>query len=225
MIEKNEKVTLADSLGTAIEKSKKSVIVVSVLVVVAIVAVAVCATLRAKSAEKGIEQIDLISYELTSDADGLSETDVAARQATALDALAPLSGKSGVVGLRANMLLAEIKFAQKNYSEARDAWLKAVAAKNKAYTASLCYYNAAVCSENLNDIENAISYYKQATSDEDFLLIDHALYSLGRVNESAAKYDDAKSAYDTLYALHPSSQWAQLAKSRLIALNIAGNIQ
>ena len=122
------------------------------------------------------------------------------------------------------MLVAEIKFAQKNYDEARSAWLKAADVNKKAYTAPLCYYNAAVCCENLNDIDGAVSYYKVASEYEDFVLIDHALFSLGRVNEAAQKYDEAKAAYEKLNEIRPSSNWGKLAKSRIIFLKSAGNI-
>ena len=103
--------------------------------------------------------------------------------------------------------------------------LKAIAAKKDAYTASFCYYNAAVCSEELGDTDNAIAYYAAAADDEDFILIDHALFSLGRVNETAQKYEDAKAAYEKLNELRSSASWGQLAQSRLIALKAAGNIQ
>ena len=225
MAEKTENETLATSLNKALEKSKGLVFAVAAIIVVVIVAMAVIATVKSKSTENGIEQIDSISYALTNEAAELSADDIAARQSKALESLSELSEKSGVVGLRANMLIAEIKFAQKNYEEARSAWLKAVSAKSKAYTASLCYYNAAVCSEELDDTENAIAYYKSASDDADFLLIDHALFSLARVNESAQKFEDAKAAYDKLVELHATSSWAQLAKSRLIALKAAGKIQ
>ena len=225
MTDKNEKETLADSLNNALEKSKGIVFAVAAVIVVAIIAVAVFATLKSKSTEKGIEQVDSISYALTNEAKDLSNEDVAARQNKALEDLAALTEKCGIVGIRANMLVAEIKFSQKKYDEARAAWLKAATAMNKIYTVPLCYYNAAVCSEELGDTDGAISYYKSASEEPEFILVDHALFSLARVNETAGKYDDAKAAYEKLVELHSSSSWAQLAKSRLIALKAAGNIQ
>ncbi|MCR4821360.1 MAG: tetratricopeptide repeat protein [Treponema sp.] len=225
MAEQTEKETIATSLNSALEKSKGLVMAICAVVLVVILAVALFATVKSKSTEKGIEQIDSISYALTNEAAELSAEDVSARQTKALEDLSSLTDKGGIVGLRANMLTAEIKFAQKKYDEARSAWLKANEKKAKAYTSSLCFYNAAVCSEELNDTDSALSYYKSATEDSDFLLIDHALFSLGRVNESAGKYEEAKAAYDKLVELHSTSSWGQLAKSRLISLKAAGNIQ
>ena len=228
MTDKNEKETLATSLNSALEKSKGLVFAVAAVVVLVIVAVALIATVKSKATANGIEQLDTISYNLTnvsSDDAELSAEDITARQNKALEELAPLTVKGGIIGLRANMLAAEIKFAQKNYEEARAAWLKAAEVKKNAYTAPLCYYNAAVCSENLGDTDNAILYYKSASDNKDFLLVDHALFSLGRVNESVQKYEDAKAAYEKLSELHATSSWAQMAQSQLISLKVAGKIQ
>lgn len=225
MAVKNENETFATTLNAKLEKSKGVVFAITAIVLVVIIAVVVFAILKSQAIEKGIAQFESISYSLTKDAAGLSAEDITARQNKALEDLAPLSEKKGAVGLRANMLIAEIKFAQKNYAEAREAWLKAVEAKSNNYTTSQCYYNAAVCSEELGDADSAISYYKSASEDEDFLLIDHALFSLGRVNETSQKYDDAKAAYEKLFNLHSSSSWGELAKSRLIALKASGLIQ
>lgn len=225
MANTSENETLATSLGAKLEKSKGLVLTVGAIVLVLVAAVLVFATVRAKSISNGIERVDSISYALTNESEELSDSDIAARQNKALEELVSLGDKSGIVGLRANMLIAEIKFAQKNYEEARSAWLKAANLNKKAYTASVCFFNAALCSEELNDSENAIAYYKLASEDENFLLIDHALFSLGRVNETAQKYEEAKETYQRLYDLHSTSNWGLLAKSRLIALKAAGNIQ
>ena len=221
----SEKETIGQSLESKLRKSSGTIIAILIVLLVFVVAISVFAAVKSKVAEKGISQIDSISYALTNDAKDLSAEDIAVRQNKAIEDLLPLSNKGGVVGLRANMLLAEIKFAQKNYDEARAAWLKAASAKPKVYTAPLCYFNAAVASEELGDTENAIAYYKNATENEEFLLIDHALFSLGRLNESAQKYEDAKAAYEKAAELHSSSSWANLAKSRVIAMKAAGNIQ
>ena len=110
MADTNENETLAGSLNKTLEKSKGLIFAITAVIVVAIVAVAVFATLKSKSNEKGIEQIDSISYSLTNESADLSAEDVAARQNKALEELSALTSKGGVVGLRSNMLAAEIKF-------------------------------------------------------------------------------------------------------------------
>ena len=66
---------------------------------------------------------------------------------------------------------------------------------------------------------------KKACEDDDFVLIDKALFNLGRLNETKNNFDDAKNAYEKAISLHPSSSWANLSKSRLIALKTSGKIQ
>ena len=87
MIEKTEKQTIETSLNSVLEKSKGIVFAVAAVVVVVIVAVAVFATVRSKSIEKGISQVDSIAYNLTNESKDLSETDIAARQDKALEEL------------------------------------------------------------------------------------------------------------------------------------------
>lgn len=248
MSEKIQKESFADKLNASLAKSSKAIVAVVVAIIVILLAVIVVSNVKASSAKKGLEQIETITYALTKEAEipaedentELSEEEKAAeeaeteakkaedklaRQTTALEQLSSLSSKSGIVGVRANMLIADIKFDQKKYDEARDAYVKA-ANGEKAYTRSLNNFNAGVCSEELGDNDSAEKYYKAASSDDsDFVLIDHALFSLGRVYESKSDFENAKSTYEKLNDLHPTTSWGQLAKSRLIALKADGKIQ
>lgn len=240
MAEKIQKESFADKLNASLAKSSKALLAVAVIVFVAFIAILVVSNLNSKSTREGIEQIETITYALTKDSEAadanenseISESEKASRadeakaerQKTALEQLSPLASKSGIVGVRANMLIADIKFDQKDYSAARDAYVKAANGK-KAYTAALNNFNAGVCSEEMGDNDSAVKYYKAACDDSDFVLIDHALFSLGRVYESKSLYEDAKSTYEKLNGLHPTTSWGQLSKSRLVALKAEGKIQ
>lgn len=201
-------------LGKFLEKNIKVIGgLIAVLIVFVIVAV-VGSSIKTKAAEKGLSQVDAIEYTFKKDAE-----DFKAKQDAALSELEALASKGGIVGVRANMLKAEILFEQKNYDASRSAWLKAADAKKSVYTAPLCYYNAAICSENLNDLEGAVSGYEKAISSKDFYLIDHAYFSLGRVNEAKGDLEKAVAAYEKIEAIHSGSRWANLAKDRIIAIN------
>lgn len=240
MAEKIQKESFADKLNASLAKSSKAILSAAVAVIVVLLAVIVVSNVNVSATKNGIEQIESITYALTKNSDDSSssgdselsedeqkakkEEEKLARQTTALEQLSSLSSKSGIVGVRANMLVADIKFDQKKYDEARDAYVKAAEGK-KAYTRALNYFNAAVCSEELGDDDSAEKYYKAASDDSDFVLIDHALFSLGRVYEAKSDFENAKSAYEKLNDLHPATSWGQLAKSRLIALKADGKIQ
>ena len=123
------------------------------------------------------------------------------------------------------MLEAELAFETKDYKRARAAWLAVVKAGKKSYTAPLAYYNAAVCSEELGDVDSAIQYYQKAGDFEDFLLVAHSLFSLGRVKETKQDFKGAAVVYQKIVDKYPSDKWSDLAKSRLIALKADGKTE
>lgn len=240
MAEKVQKESFAYKLNASLAKSSKAILAAAVVIIVVLLAVIVVSNVKASATRKGIEQIESITYALTKNSSDSSyegdaelsedeqkaklEEEKLARQTTALEQLSALSSKSGIVGVRANMLIADIKFDQKKYDEARDAYVKAANGK-KAYTRPLNNFNAAVCSEELGDNDSAEKYYKAASDDSNFVLIDHALFSLGRIYEAKSDFENAKSTYEKLNDSHPTTSWGQLAKSRLIALKSDGKIQ
>ncbi len=224
MADKMEKESIASSINSALEKSRTAVIAIIVILVLAVVGFVVGITVHDKIIASGIEKIDTISYIYSKDGEKLSDEDLAARQSVAIEQLNPLAEKSGVVGARANMLLAEIYFEKADYSASKDAWVKA-AAKGHSYIVPYSSYQAAVCSENLNNAEDALKYYQAAANDAEFFLKDHALFNVGRLNEEKSDFEAAKVAYEKLNAEQPDTEWAHLAKTRLIALKIDGKIQ
>lgn len=208
-------------IETFIESNIKVIGGVFVILIVFAALVVTAGSLNKKATEKGISTLDKIDFEFRNEGAGISESDLIVRQDKALEALEELTVKSGIVGVRANMLKADILFQKKDYEASRSAWVKAGDSKKSVYTAPICYFNAAVCSENLGDNDSAISYYSKAIKSEDFLLIDHAYFNLGRVNEAAGKTDDAVAAYEKISDLHPTSRFAAVAKSRVIAIKAA----
>ncbi len=215
----DKEITTSTKANAFLEKNVKVLVgLIVVLLVLTGVAVAT-SSFNKKAVENELAEVDSIEYSFKKDADDISAEDFAARQDKALADLEALVSKSGIVGIRANMLKAEILFEKNDFENSRSAWLKAAEAKKSAYTASICFYNAAVCSENLNDLNGAFDYYSKAVSNEEFYLIDHAYFSLGRVNEAKGDAEAALASYQKICDIHPASSWANLAKTRIIALN------
>ncbi len=225
MNDKIEKASLEDNLNSILEKSKNKIFAASCVVVVALVAVIAGTVVKSHADAKAIELTDSVYYAYTKNSSSLSDSEISERQNEVLSKLSSLSSKKGIAGIRSNMLIADVLFSQEKYEESRSAWLKAASANKKAYTAPLCYYNAAVCSDNLNDAEGALKYYTLASDFEDFLLVDHALFNVGRVQEEKGNFDAARDAYDKIYTLRSASNWAFLGKSRIIALKAEGKLK
>lgn len=230
MAEKNteEKKSLSDKVGGFLTKYRVLFIGVIAALFVVVIVWGIVTSVSTSSHEKGLNQLDSIVYTLTKAASTASdEAAIDAAREVALPQLLDLAGKNkgNIVGLRANMAAAEVYFSQGKWSEARDRWLEAATTKNAGYTAPICYYNAAVCSEELNDADGAIDYYGKALSSGQCDFESHILFSLGRLQEGKGDYTAASENYLSLKDKYPTDSWTSLAESRLIALRAEGKIQ
>ncbi len=223
--EKDENVTVSSKLNAFMEKNRKLIIGLFVGIIVAIAAFVVVEIVLSNAKTKNIAAVDALSFELTDGSGSLEDSELAARRDEVLEKLIPYTKKGGVAGVRANMLAAEIEYQKKNYESAVEYWENAAEKDVKAYTASLALFNAGVCYEALNQLEDAEENYKLAADDEEFLLRSHALFSYGRVLEANGKYKEAAEAYQELNAKYPDEGWANLAKTRIIELKLEGKAE
>ena len=76
--------------------------------------------------------------------------------------------------------------------------------------------------EELGDVDSAIAQYEKTIANEECMFVPHALFSLGRIAEEKGDFETAVAKYDELVSKYASSEWANLAESRLIALEIDG---
>lgn len=222
---KFENATAGEKLSGYVMRHRTPIIIITAVIVAAIIVYGVYATVTSKINDKGISQIDTIEYTLTKDSSTLSDTDIETRRAAAMTSIAPYLKKSGIVGVRANMLAAEIAYERKDYENAKDYWKKAASKGSKSYTAPLAYYNEAVCCEETGDLANAVKLYGKAADSEEFMLTAHARFSEGRVYEALGDYKNATVAYNKLNDASPDDTWAHLAKTRLITLKADGKIE
>lgn len=123
-------------------------------------------------------------------------------------------------GARANLVAAELYFGRNDWTKARERYLAAADARESIYIAPLAYYNAAVCSEELADSEQAIALYNRALDHDSFTMKSRALFNIGRIEEQRGNRDLAIASYEKLAELYPDDSWTLLAKSRIIALKI-----
>lgn len=226
MVQKNvEKKSLSENLGDFILRNLRVIFVFCGVLLLGAVFAVVVISVNEKTIEKGLGKIDLISYELTNKSYDLSETEIAARQDKAVSSLSELVGKSGIVGVRANMLSAEIYYQKKDFENARSAWLAAAQKGKNTYIVPIAFFNAASCSEELGNLDDAAAGYKSASEVKDFYEAAHALFSLGRVQEAKEDFVAAAASYQALVDKSPEDSWAKLAKNRLVSLKISGKVE
>jgi len=225
MSEKEVKKTSSAKLTAFVEKNKTVLITICAAVIVALIVFIVVDVVKANATTKNLSVIDEISYTLTNGSAALEDAELETRKAAALESLAPLTKKGGIVGVRANMLSAEIAYQNEDYEAALNFWKATEAKGKKIYTAPIASYNAASCYEELGKLDEAAAAYKVAADNEDFLLRTHAKFSYGRVLETQGKYADALAAYKELNDSNPDDSWAMVAKSRILTLQNEGKAE
>ena len=231
----NKNDSLEEKLNGFLTKKAKIISICLCVAVAAALALAFLISSSNKSTEKDLAFIQNIeaNLKMTEDkpADTSDEKTAEENKAEevksfsadeALSQLEPYTAKSGVTGVRANMLAAEIHYAKKSFDKAAESWVKAAEADKSPYTAPLCYFNAASAYESIEtpDTQKACENYSKAAEYEEFEMIDRALFNAGRTNEQLGKTEEAKAFYEKLAEKDNAASWANLAKSRLIALEI-----
>jgi tetratricopeptide (TPR) repeat protein len=222
MSEKTEKTTASSKLDSFLSKNKKGVIITFVVVLVLLIGFLAFEIIKSTSSTKDLAKVEALYYELVDSSSDLDETAITKRSTECLEKLAPYTKKGGIVGVRANMLSAELAYIQADYEDAITYYDAAVAKGKKSYTAPICLYNKGSCLEELNKLSEAAEAYRAAAEFEDFGMITHAYFSLGRVLEATGDYAGAVEAYKTLSDKLPDDDWGNLAKTRLIELKNQG---
>ena len=225
-MEKEEKLSFSDKLGKWILKNRVVLISILATIFVAAVVGTIAFSLVSKNTEKKFADLYALTSEYNANAVDLELSDeekFAESQAILADVLsiADANAKNSV-GIRAYMLAAEIQFANKDYANAAAAWENAANVNLKVYTAPLCFYNAAVCYEELGNYDAAIASLKKAIESDDFALKAKAIFNIGRLEETIGNYADAADAYNDIVTNYPELEKFNLAKSRLIYLKEQG---
>ena len=217
-----EEMTASKKLAAFIEKRKTVFITVLIVLVCLLAGYVIFASVANNNKAKGLQAIDEITYEMTDKSSDLSDAEIASRLNTAFDKASAYTSKGGIVGARANMLCADITYQQKKYGESAEFWKAAAEKSKKSYIAPLCYFNLAACYEETGKTDDAATYYKLAADNNSFVMRTHAMFSYARILEAKGDYTNAVAAYNELNDNFPGDSWANLAKSRLIALKIDG---
>lgn len=222
---KQSDVTADQRVALYVERHRVPIVTVAALIVAALIGYTAVAIVSSKAVAANLAKIDAISKAMTTDASSLDDAALKARRLTAMEALKPLVKKGGAAGVRANMLAAEIAWQDGGYADAELYWKIAASKsggtkKGAAYTAPLALFNEAAALEECGKMADAAALYSQAANASDFMLKSTALFNLGRVQEELGEWDKARDAYSELAVMRDS--WANLAKSRLIALDAAG---
>lgn len=117
--------------------------------------------------------------------------------------------------------IADMYFSRKDYSKAKDYYLKAYNVLPNSYVAGVLLFNVGVCVEEMNgELTEALEYYERASKVDDFPIKPRAMLSVGRLQEKLERFDDAIATYTDLFEKYPDNEFALIGKSKLIELSI-----
>jgi tetratricopeptide (TPR) repeat protein len=128
------------------------------------------------------------------------------------------------VAQRAYTLMGDYYYDKKDFQKSGDEYGKAATDFPKNYLSAVSLFNAAVVAEEKGDEKAAIDLYGKLVKDFEKTtpLVPHALFSLGRLNESQKDFAKAVEAYSKLQEKYPEESWTKMAKDRIIYLTAQG---
>ncbi len=224
MTERNEKKSADAKLNKFLEKNKKSIIITFVVIILLIAGFVTYEIVNSSVTKKNLAQIEAYYYDLVEVPADIEDAELNKKATECIENLAPYTKKGGIAGVRANMLSAELAYILADYEAAVDYYDAAYAKGKKSYTAPVCLYNKAVAFEEMKKLDEAAQAYKAAAEFEEFGMASHAYLSYGRVLEALGKTSEAAETYKTMVDKFVNDDWANLAKSRLIELEIDGKL-
>ncbi len=114
--------------------------------------------------------------------------------------------------------------SKQDWVNAEKYYLDAASLLPKTYLAPIALENAAVSAEEQGKADKAFEYYGKIIADyvSDVPNLAHAHFSLGRLSEAKQDWKAALEHYQKLQSDFASSDWALLAKNRIIFLKAQG---
>ncbi len=215
--EKNQKTS--DKVNDFMQKNRKIILIVVGIILLAAIGISVFALVKSSSSSKLLDEIYEIEYKYANGASDADESALLNLENEALDSLKPYLSKSGITGVRANMLAASISWQKSDFETAASYYKTAYeVSKKSTYTRGINAYNAAVAFEEAGKNEEALDFYQKAI-DEKFEYSAHAYFNIGRIKEALSDSEGALAAYQKVTDDYSSDNWALLAKSRILSLN------
>ena len=134
------------------------------------------------------------------------------------------SEEGSILADKSHFLRGQLYLQKEEWNSAAEDFMSIVDSSPESYLASVSLYNGAAAYENSGDLAKAleilsrISENYRATSP----MLPEVLFNIGRINEAMNNPDDAVAAYKDLTESYPSSNWTNLAKTRIISLKASG---
>lgn len=221
-----EKKPFSEKLTDFIGTHRKLIIGIGIAVVVVIAAVGIYTVVSGNIASDSSRAMDLADQKFQAwwqETDEQKKADAEKALIADLDTIAEKWPKT-IAAQRALLRKSTILSQKKDYAEAEKAALDAFERNKKSYAAPVALQLAAISAEEAGNIDAAIAHYTVITKDylKDNPSAPSALFNLGRLQEEKKDYVAAVESYNQLVSSFGDSDWALLAKNRLIYLKSQG---
>lgn len=218
-----ESVHISDRITDFVQKNRKPLLAVMIIAAVGIVGLAVFFSVRNGLQKKAIITLEEIEEKRALLGD-LSDGSKSAEAEDLLQEITEFAPKTfGYASARSYSLAASIYMDQGDWEKAEAAYLDSARKAGKTYLNPLGLYNAAVAAEEQGNLEKALDYYTQSLDfSGNFPAASRARFNMGRIYETRKDAEAALEAYRTLIEkASPDSNWAKLAQSRIIAIEMS----
>ncbi len=218
----SDKLNMADRLSIFLTERRALVITALAVVVVIIITAAVWAPVSDKLAEKDAQTAEQLD-ELFSDWMYASDEDKSAKEEEFLALASQVLSKSGssYAGQRALFMRGQYYINKEMWDEASADFILLAHDYPESYLAPVALFNGASTLDEAGKSEDAARYYQELVdgfSDEAPEAAE-ALFNLGRLAEEGGDSAKAKEYYEALIADYDSSDWKNIAKTRILLMN------
>ena len=123
---------------------------------------------------------------------------------------------------RAYHVLGSFLFRTENWLPAAESFLELADRFPKSYLAPVSIINAAIAYEEAGNLQKAVEAYLRVTNEyaSKSPEVARVLFSLGRISEALGSPEEAIDYYNRLVDEYTSSSWTNLARDRIIYLNL-----
>jgi tetratricopeptide (TPR) repeat protein len=217
-----ENATISQKINDFLTKNRVVLVTVLAVLLCGFVVTIAYITISGSNKEKAFLSVDTVLENWETLKASKDQSNLSAKEDEMISTLKSVANanKNSYAGERAYNTIAEIYFSRKDWKNAQEQYLAAVKALPKGYTSGINYFNAAVCADELGKPEEALGYYTKASELENFPLKSRAMFNIGRIQEQMSRKADAIATYGKITEQFPDDQWALLAKSRTIALQL-----
>lgn len=227
-----EKLSATEFLSAFLIRYKVTLIVFLALIAVLLIGISVGAVLSQKSNIKNIIIAESI-LDLYSEFENANDDEKENARLKLNDAIS--QGKNTKIGsyafVRATMIESQILEDEDKKTEALSILSSLKDVKSNLYLIPIALHRAAVISEELGQLEDALSYYRaiEKNYSKDYFGMDRIYFNIARLEESLERLESAKNAYKKLIASENNSEenekspFVSIAKDRLIYLENESN--